>query len=342
MRNFKQILNNLVNGKSKATISSPCCLALEELKYTSNQELIDLYSRSTTPTEIAMLAPGIFIRNIARFIKYYCECLNSPQSQTAQDASCAHEARWFLQTGTVMLYQKPDDMSLIRRHHRHSEVLSKAFNFFKRITTIYSQAYFGRNIGGSDNIDFMKNFCDFYNTQTANGESDPLRQITGTMLEEGDISLKEAIEELLQVIPLASGVEEAQVADCEVSAENDSVKGWASTLAVSAATMAAAIALYRITRGRSAKSCTPVGKTKGVRILSGLLCGAAAGSATQNAPSQETCNAVAEQIINDECSPNPSICEPPSGGGGGGSEPPGGGVEPPGGGGGVMGGDDML
>jgi hypothetical protein len=338
MRNFKQILNNLANRKSKATISSSCCLALDELDFNNNQELIDLYSRST-PTEIATLAPSIFIRNIAKFIKYYCECLNSPQPQTSQDAYCANEARWFIQTGDVV-YPETDDMSLISRQILHSKALYKAFQLFKKITTTYSQAYFGRNIGGSKNIDFMKNFCDFYNTQTANGESDPLRQITGTMLEEVDVSLKEAIEELLQVIPLASGVEDAQIADCEVSAENDSVKGWASALAVSAATIAGAIALYRLTRGRSAKSCTPVGKTKGVRILSGILCGAAAGSATRNAPSQETCNAVAEQIINDECSPNPSICEPPSGGGG--SQPPGGEVEPPGGGGGVMGGDGML
>jgi hypothetical protein len=153
-------------------------------------------------------------------------------------------------------------------------------------------------------------------------------------------SLQQELEELLQRIPMVGGVEEAQIPDCEVSAENDSVKGWAEALAVSAATMAGAIFLYRLTRGRSAKSCTPVGKTKGVRILSGILCGAAAGSATQNAPSQETCNAIAEQIINDECSPNPSICEPPSGGGG--SQPPGGGVEPPDGGGGVTGGDGML
>jgi hypothetical protein len=169
-----------------------------------------------------------------------------------------------------------------------------------------------------------------------------IRDITGELfsyLDEANISPE--IEELLQLIPTVGGAEEAQIADCEVSAENDSVKGWATALAVSAATAAAAIALYRLTRGRSAKTCTPDGKTKGVRILSRILCGAAAGGATQNAPSQETCDAVAEQIINDECSPNPSLCEPPSGGGG--SQPPGGEVEPPsGGGGGVMGGDGLL
>jgi hypothetical protein len=334
---FNQILNKLANEQSKAASSSACCLALEELKYTSNQELMNVYN-TITPREMAVLAPGVFIRTIARFIKYYCQCLNSPQ--TLQDAECSKEVEQFLKTAKVK-FPITNDPKLMSRHTAYGKVLFQALKFFKKITTTYAQAYFNYNIDGSDNINFMKNFCDFYNTQITNGTVDPVRQITGTMLEEVDISLKEAIEEFLQLIPLASGVEEAQIADCEVSAENDSVKGWASALAVSAATAAAAIALYRLTRGRSAKACTPDGKTKGVRILSGLLCGAAAGSATQNAPAQETCDAVAEQIVNDECSPNPSLCEPPSGGGG--SQPPGGEVEPPsGGGGGVMGGDGLL
>ena len=338
MQNFKKILNNLANKKSEAAAGMPCCWGMMELQYATNREVIDLRLIGGTAEALAKIRPSLFFISIKRLIRLYCECKNSPQ--TPQEANCAREIEKFIKNGIVKTVS-PADPKLILAHAAYIKVLFQAFKFFKKTATLHLQIHFDRNIDSSDNIDFMRNFCDFYNPETAIGENDLLRDIIGSMIEEVDILFKEALEEFLQLIPTVGGAEEAQILDCEVSAENDSVKGWAAALAVSAATAAAAIALYRITRGRSAKSCTPSGKTKGVRILSGLLCGAAAGSATQNAPSQETCNAIAEQIINDECSPNPSLCEPPSGGGG--SQPPGGEVEPPsGGGGGVMGGDGLL
>jgi hypothetical protein len=249
-------------------------------------------------------------------------------SSNQRSRECRKKVKEFLESGKFT----PSSQE-VALESRFFKILKMVFLAFKE-AAIRHLSEIGIVINNDDQ--FISRFCDL-KVNNANLLKDVLRKIFG-FLDEANIYPE--IEELLQLIPTVGGAEEAQIADCEVSAENDSVKGWAAALAVSAATMAGAIFLYRLTRGRSAKSCTPVGKTKGVTILSGILCGAAAGSATRNAPSQETCNAVAEQIINDECSPNPSICEPPSGGGG--SQPPGGGVEPPDGGGGVTGGDGML
>jgi hypothetical protein len=337
MRNFKQILNKISIQKTQAFDVEPCCEAAEKfdvrdfVEFTKSVQNLPL-------TEKALKGRDYLIWKMTEIINLYCQCINSPITKPSQ-IGCLREIDNFIKNGS---FDKNPNLSAADRKLEpgYRTILYKTFLIFKRLALDITSRNYNYDLSNNNSIDFLNDFCNWRRIAAPS----LLRDVRGAMFDEPfEQSLQQELEELFQRIPMVGGVEEAQIADCEVSAENDSVKGWATALAVSAATAAAAIALYRLTRGRSAKTCTPDGKTKGVRILSRILCGAAAGGATQNAPSQETCDAVAEQIINDECSPNPSLCEPPSGGGGGGSQPPGGEVEPPsGGGGGVMGGDGML
>jgi hypothetical protein len=338
MQNFKKILNKISFQKTQASVSDPCCEAADKLGFIHHVRFMLQHQGKLRAEQFPIFRAAIITR-WSQIISGYCDCIGGPVTTPNQQA-CLRKIQRFIKDAVVPKENTPRDPFFNKFEYDYYKHLRHSFtHVFKSLAIQIADYDHGFDLEGSNDIDFLNNFCEYRRTISPN----VLKEVTDGMFELSayDPKLREIEERLFQGVPMIEGVEEAQVADCEVSAENDSVKGWAAALAVSAATAAAAIALYRITRGRSAKSCTPSGKTKGVRILSGLLCGAAAGGATQNAPSQETCDAVAEQIINDECSPNPSICEPPSGGGG--SQPPGGGVEPPsGGGGGVMGGDGLL
>jgi hypothetical protein len=337
MRNFKKILNKISFQKTQASVSGPCCEAADKL-HGRHKILNDNATQYLSEDEQVEKEKQLLVTQLTGAIGHYCECTSSP-AVTPKERACLRVFENFIKTGTT---DKSPTLSLVQNKVRelYVSLLHMVFqNHFKEIAIFFAERDYNYDLVNNGNdIDFLNDFCEWRRIAAPSLLKDVTDEMWETTFER---SIQNGIKELLLLIPTVGGAEEAQVADCEVSAENDSVKGWASALAVSAATAAAAIALYRLTRGRSAKTCAPDGKTKGVRILSGLLCGAAAGSATQNAPAQETCDAVAEQIINDECSPNPSLCEPPSGGGG--SQPPGGEVEPPsGGGGGVMGGDGLL
>jgi hypothetical protein len=344
MRNLKKTLNRVFNEQAKAYIVTPCCEALKNLKYDNHKSLFDEIRDYdlADPEQWASFKARYFITLLEDVMVSYCQCLRSPQN--AASWRCLQEIEEFFEKG--LLGKPPSNFSEREKtfYETFYFALSTTFDFFKNVANSFIEALSLPPIGQSNNNNFIRDFCDRHDSITSNyipdERYDLIAVITDEMVEESDYELREVTERFLSIMPYVRGAEEAQIADCEVSPQNPSVLQWAASLLVPAATVASAIALHRITRGRSAKACTPSGKANEVRVLSGLLCAAVAGSATQNAPAQETCDAVAEQIVNDECSPNPSLCEPPSGGGG--SQPPGGGVEPPGGGGGVTGGDGML